>query len=120
MQIEFEMSDETITAILTGELDHHTVLSARADIDHAMQVYKAKNLILDFSGVSFADSSGIGMIMGRYNKVKEKGGCIMLCGCSVYIKKIFEMAGIFTIIEEAEERGQAMQYIKERGEENER
>lgn len=90
MQIEFEMSDDIITAILTGELDHHSALSIREDIDHAMQVYRAKNLILDFSSVSFADSSGIGMIMGRYKKVKEKDGCMMLCGCSVYMKRILK------------------------------
>lgn len=120
MQIEFELSDDIIAAILTGELDHHSTLCVRTDIDHAMEVYRAKHLVLDFSGVGFADSSGIGMIMGRYNKVKEKSGRIVLCGCSPYMKKILEMAGIFTIIPEASDRASAMQLLKERGEEDER
>lgn len=120
MQIEFELSDDIIAAILNGELDHHSTLCARADVDHAMEIYRAKHLVLDFSGVGFADSSGIGMIMGRYNKVKEKHGRIVLCGCSPYMRKILEMAGIFTIIAEADDRESAMRLIKERGEDDER
>lgn len=119
MQLEFELSDDIITAVLTGELDHHSATFVRQDIDSAMDIYKARNLILDFSKVGFVDSSGIGMIMGRYNKVKEKNGSIVLCGCSPYMKKILEMAGIFTIINEVPEKRSAIKYLKERGETDE-
>ena len=59
-------SEDTITAYLTGDIDHHSARNIREDIDAFIQMKKPYLLRLDFSGVSFMDSSGIGLIMGRY------------------------------------------------------
>lgn len=98
MQISFQMTDDILIASVCGELDHHSASTIRDEIDHTMDTFQCRNLILDFDGVTFMDSSGIGMVLGRYNKVKEKQGEIILAGCSEYVEKILSMAGIFTLI----------------------
>lgn len=96
--LDFKMKDDVLIVNIVGDLDHHQATQAREEIDKTIETFKSKNLIMDFSRVEFMDSSGIGVVMGRYNKVKEKGGEILIIGCSKYVKLILEMAGIFTII----------------------
>lgn len=96
--LDFKMKDDVLVADIAGDLDHHQAAQAREEIDKTIDTFKTKHLVLDFSKVEFMDSSGIGVVMGRYNKVKEKGGNIILIGCSKYVKLILEMAGIFTIV----------------------
>lgn len=101
MELNFDMTEDILIAKIGGELDHHNALVTREDIDKTMDVFHCRHLILDFSGVSFTDSSGIGMVMGRYNKVKAMGGSIYISGASQYVRRILEMAGIFTIVGES-------------------
>lgn len=96
--LDFQMKDDVLIVNIIGDLDHHQATQAREEIDKTIEVFKSRHLILDFSKVEFMDSSGIGVVMGRYNKVKEKNGEILITNCSKYIKLILEMAGIFTII----------------------
>ncbi|QIB69865.1 anti-sigma F factor antagonist [Aminipila butyrica] len=96
--LDFQMKDDVLIVSIVGDLDHHQATQAREEIDRTMDAFKSKNMILNFSKVEFMDSSGIGVVMGRYNKVKERGGEIRICGCSKYVRLILEMAGIFTII----------------------
>ena len=97
MQIEFEMTDDILIADLDGELDHHTSALIRDEIDKTVDAFHSKHLIFNFKKVSFMDSSGIGVIMGRYNKISELGGRLVITGCSEYIDRILDMAGIYTI-----------------------
>lgn len=99
MELSFTMTDDILIAGLTGELDHHSAGEARSALDSTVAAFNARWLVLDFSGVSFMDSSGVGVVMGRYNKMQERGGRVFLTGCSQYVKRILHMAGIFTIIE---------------------
>ncbi|QHI73329.1 anti-sigma F factor antagonist [Aminipila terrae] len=107
--LDFQMKDDVLIVSIVGDLDHHQATQAREEIDRTIEAFRSKNLILDFSKVEFMDSSGIGVVMGRYNKVKEKGGEILIIGCSKYVKLILEMAGIFTIIGCYEELGEALE-----------
>ena len=63
-----------IIAQIEGDLDHHSAAGIRADIDHAVRVSEITRLVLDFSRVTFMDSSGIGLVMGRYKLMTERGG----------------------------------------------
>jgi len=101
MHLDFSMTDDILMAHIWGELDHHGAKKAREGIDQTIDVFCSKHLVMDFSGVSFMDSSGIGVLMGRYKKVKDKGGKIYIAGCSEHVRKILEMAGIFTIIDQS-------------------
>jgi stage II sporulation protein AA (anti-sigma F factor antagonist) len=97
MQIEFEMTDDILIANLDGELDHHTSAVTREEIDKTVDAFHSKHLIFNFQKVTFMDSSGIGVIMGRYNKISQLGGRLVITGCNEYIDRILDMAGIYTI-----------------------
>lgn len=99
MEIIFDVIGDMLIAELLGEIDHHAADRARERIDKATDNYEAKNLIFDFSKVSFMDSSGIGMILGRYRRMGEQKGKIAITGCSQTIKNILNMAGVFSIID---------------------
>ena len=73
MEIIYEMTGDTLTAQLMGELDHHAAVKVRGDIDDTMDSYGAKNLIFDFSRVTFMDSAGIGVVLGRYKRLQAGG-----------------------------------------------
>ena len=104
-----------IPAIVT-ERQHvvigHIVAGVAAHVLPAHAPRAKKHIIMDFSGVSFVDSSGIGVIMGRYKKTAENGGITAICGCSEYLRSILYMAGIFTIVKEAKNKEDAVKLVK--------
>lgn len=103
MEINFYMTGDTLVASLSGEIDHYSAEKIRTDIDEEMRLYHATNLIIDFTEVTFMDSSGVGMVLGRYNKVKELGGKVVLRNASRLVKQILDMAGVFTLMKYKEE-----------------
>jgi len=92
--MHIEQSPDGITVRLTGEIDHHTARFMREQIDAAIDRSRPDTLYLDFSGVNFMDSSGIGLIMGRYRAVHLYGGALELVGLSPQIEKIIQLAGL--------------------------
>lgn len=99
MQSSFQVMDDILVAAAYGEIDHHTASKLRDEIDEAMLAFHCRHLVLDLSKVSFMDSSGIGVVFGRFKKIKKKGGTLYLTGCSDYIERILHMAGVFSVIE---------------------
>lgn len=99
MEIIFDVINETLIAELIGEVDHNGASKARERIDRALDNYKAKYLVFDFGKVTFMDSSGIGMVLGRYRKMGEKSGNLAICSCSKTMRSILNMAGVFSIID---------------------
>ena len=93
MPVSIQQKEGVMTVLLKGEIDHHTARSIREDIDELASRTKPGLLQLDFSGVSFMDSSGIGLVMGRYKLVKALGGQTKVVGASGHMKKIMIMAG---------------------------
>ncbi|MDD2362576.1 MAG: anti-sigma factor antagonist [Oscillospiraceae bacterium] len=94
MAVRIESSGEGMTAFLTGEIDHHTARQIRETVDAAVEKSKPKNLYLDFSEVGFMDSSGIGLIMGRFKLIQHYGGRLTVTGTSERIAKIISLAGL--------------------------
>ena len=94
MQIMYDAPAGELTVMLTGELDHHSAAPLRAEIDAAVYTHTPGTLILDFSGVSFMDSSGIGLIMGRYRILSPLGGEIILRDPPPHISRILRLAGM--------------------------
>lgn len=113
MQISFQKTDNILIASACGELDHHSAAAVREGIDKTMERFRCKHLILDFENVTFMDSSGIGVVLGRYKKVKNGDGILYLAGCSDYVKKILSMAGLFTIITHQETVADATNILKQ-------
>lgn len=88
---------------IKGEVDHHSAMPLRQAIDKSMKAFDCRNLILDFGGVEFMDSSGIGVVLGRYKKLNKSGGKIYISGCSSYIEKLLQMADVFSIVPKADD-----------------
>lgn len=100
MFLKFEEKEKMLVVYMTGELDHHSSETVRIKIDNKIDELGVKDVIFDFSGINFMDSSGIGVIIGRYRKVSEYGGKIAIVNLKPHIKRIFELGGLFKIIKE--------------------
>ena len=94
MSIEINVTGEVVTAYLCGELDHHTAREMREAIDGAIELNMPTLLILDFKDISFMDSSGIGLVMGRYRNLSKTGAQLHITGASPQIYKMLKLAGI--------------------------
>ena len=92
--VVFADENGELTARLSCELDHHTARRIRERIDERIFEMRPRRLILDFSSVGFMDSSGIGLILGRVECMKEVEGDVMLVGASPSQMKIFRLSGI--------------------------
>ena len=86
--------NQSIRVCLDGELDHHSAAIIRAGIDDAILLNRPKILILDFGNVTFMDSSGIGLVMGRYRLLKPLGGEIIMTNLPPNIEKVIRLAGL--------------------------
>lgn len=104
MSIRIQASGETVTAFLEGEIDHHTAEQMRDAIDAALMSGEAKLLILDFRDVTFMDSSGIGLVMGRYRQIRYNDGQLQIINTSPQIYKVMRIAGLerLAVIEKGE------------------
>lgn len=111
MEIIIDVIGETLIVELFGEIDHNQVAKGRDRIDHALDNYKTKNLIFDFSKVTFMDSSGIGMILGRYRKMGENTGNMAIVCCSKTVRNIMNMAGVFSIVDYFDTREEAIVFF---------
>lgn len=84
---------------VSEELDHHIAGQISKTIDVLIEKGNVKNIVFDFEGMTFMDSSGIGMVMGRYRKIRYFGGTVFVTGISAGIDRIFSMSGLYKIIQ---------------------
>ncbi|MBO4980149.1 MAG: anti-sigma factor antagonist [Clostridia bacterium] len=92
--IKEKRNGQTLTVTLKGEIDHHSAVKMRSGIDKLLEESRPSTLILDLGSIEFMDSSGLGLIMGRYKKMNELGGELIVCNPSDSILKIFRLAGL--------------------------
>lgn len=111
MELIYNTYKKIMVVELFGELDHHQAAKCRVDIDKAMENYSSKDLVLDFSKITFMDSAGIGVILGRYRKITEKGGNVVIASCSRQVRNILNLAGIFSIIRYTDTKEDAIEYL---------
>ena len=99
VELKFREEDSTLTAVLDGEIDHHSAGPLRERIDEAIIVFKPEKIVLDFSGITFMDSSGVGLIMGRYKTASLYGGKTFVKVGEGRIKNILLLSGLKTLVE---------------------
>ncbi len=99
MQINTEIIGNTLVAKLFGELDHHCCGEVRTAIDREIDKGRIKNLVFDLDGVSFMDSSGIGVILGRCKKINELEGRTLIIRARPQVDRVLELSGIKKILE---------------------
>lgn len=98
MYIGFEKKGDILIANLSGELDHNSAESVRVKVDDRIDKDNIIKVILNFSGVTFMDSSGIGAVVGRYKKICNRGGKLCITEVNKNVDKIFELAGLYKLI----------------------
>ena len=93
-----EFDGITLKIRLRGEIDHHTAAVVRVNMDELIRSRAPRVLAIDMSAVDFMDSSGLGLIMGRYNTMKEIGGGVTVADPNPATEKIMNLAGLERII----------------------
>ena len=95
----YEKNRDTLTVRLTGELDQRCAGQVRRELDELILDPRIKRLVFDMNELSFMDSSGIGLMIGRYKLMRRKGGTVAITRADKRVDKIFQMAGLYQIIE---------------------
>lgn len=103
MDTTYELQDRLLIIHLTNELDHHNAVGIRYTADLALEQGQSDSIVFDFKNTTFMDSSGIGVIMGRYKKVKERGGFVGVVGVGPGIHRILKISGMYKLVENLDE-----------------
>ncbi|MFA8437940.1 anti-sigma F factor antagonist [Pueribacillus sp. YX66] len=111
LNIKLERKQTVLLVRLEGELDHHTSEELRNKVEYELEENGVQHIILNLEALSFMDSSGIGVILGRYKQVKERQGEIIVCSISPQVKRLFDMSGLFKVIRLEENETNALQTL---------
>jgi len=98
MDIKNTMQNGVLTVSLQGELDHHGAVDVRRDIDALIDSARPKKVVLCLKDVYFCDSSGLGLIMGRYKKTAAMGAVLTVGDPSAAVERIMRLAGLDKLI----------------------
>ena len=96
--LKWKQSCDLLTVYLSGEIDHCAAERMKNEMEGLIKKTKEKTMILDFSDVTFMDSSGVGMLIGRYKTKSVYGGKIYACGLRAAVERLYRMAGLHRII----------------------
>lgn len=98
MRVRVEVKKRVMLATLMGELDHHAATQLRARLDRELTKHKIKTLIVDLSQVGFMDSSGVGLLIGRYRQMKLSGGQMCIVSSEKTVDKMLTVSGIRKLV----------------------
>lgn len=115
-RVHYEVHQNCLVVYVTDDLDHHAVLQLREYSDRLIEAGNIRHIIFDFTDVGFMDSSGIGLIMGRYKKVMFLGGRAAVTNVGDVVNRIFTLSGLYQIIERYDTVADALQGMKSRRE----
>ncbi|MDY5985490.1 STAS domain-containing protein [Sporofaciens sp. SGI.106] len=101
--MKYEVQENCLTIFLPQDVDHHNAEEIRRESDHLIEKNHIRYVIFDFADTGFMDSSGIGVIMGRYKKIYMLGGEVWAVHTSERMKKILAMSGVTKIMQILEE-----------------
>ena len=101
--MKYQVQENCLTVFLPQEVDHHNVEEIRKESDHLIARNHIRYVIFDFAESNFMDSSGIGVIMGRYRKICLLGGQVCAVHTSERMRKILTMSGVTKIMQIYEE-----------------
>lgn len=110
MKIAYIKKDKRLIFEIEEDIDECCVQKIRRRIDNEIQRYMPKEVIFDFSNVSFMDSAGIGLIIGRYKLINMIGGELKIANVNTQIQKIFEMSGLLRLIPVEQKNKKEVQY----------
>ena len=98
MKVDISSDRGAAVAVLSGEIDHHNAKSVRDELDRYIIAAQPRSLAIDMGRITFMDSSGIGLIMGRSKLMKECGGILEVRNPQPYIRRVLKLSGIERIV----------------------
>ncbi len=98
MNISTQIKQGVLVVRVEGELDMHVADEFRQKVDEALETGNIRHVILNLKGVTFVDSSGLGVILGRYKKISATGGRLLAAGVKPQVARVFELSGLLKII----------------------
>ena len=96
--ITFSCEEDVLTVFIERDIDHHTSQTLRSEIDRVIDLIPSKTVVLNFDAVDFMDSSGVGLIMGRYKRTAQMGKKLFVSGLNGRCRKLVELSGVFQIV----------------------
>ncbi|WP_139489247.1 anti-sigma F factor antagonist [Brevibacillus dissolubilis] len=108
LRIDMEVKNEVLVVRLQGELDHHTAEELRNKVDDVLKNEQIRHVVLSLASLEFMDSSGIGVILGRYKQISARSGEMVVCSINPTIYRIFEMSGLFKVIKFKDNEAEAL------------
>ncbi|OAB46350.1 anti-sigma F factor antagonist [Paenibacillus antarcticus] len=112
LQMEMEHHRQVLIVRFIGELDHHTADHVRMKLDDAIHSRQTDHIVLSLKDLQFMDSSGIGVILGRYKLIKSKGGKMAVCDATKPVFRLLEMSGLFKIMPIYESESDALSSLE--------
>lgn len=110
----FEEKNETLIIYLPGELDHHMAGVIREQTESLFVRKRIRDVIFDYTNTHFMDSSGIGLIMGRYREVRYLKGDIYIVGVNDKVSRILDISGLYRVAKRSENVDAALKDIQEK------
>jgi len=111
---DFTVRKRTLLIKFHSDIDHHNAVQIRMKADRLIERGDLRNVVFDFEEVHFMDSSGIGMIMGRYKQVIFHGGKIAACGVSNEVDRILKISGLYRVMDKFDSAEDAIEAISQR------
>jgi stage II sporulation protein AA (anti-sigma F factor antagonist) len=99
ISMQIRQQGDVLIARLGGELDHHTADKVKGHLEQQLAKGHTKHLVVNLAGMHFMDSSGLGVLIGRYKQIKQLGGQMKVSNVDPAIYRIIEMSGLFKIIQ---------------------
>ena len=112
MECVYVPAQKMLTLKLNDEIDESKTDKLRRKIDNEITRFLPRKVIFDFSDVSFMDSAGIGMLIGRYKVIKMLGGTLEIKNCNKQVYKVFELSGILKIIPIIEDEENLARFVE--------
>ena len=97
--LAYRMAGRDLIVGIDGDLDQAHAEGLRAELDGLIDQYRPERLVLDVQKLDFMDSSGIGMVIGRYKRMKRTGGTVALRGARGPVEKLFALSGLYQILD---------------------
>jgi len=111
--VSVQTNGEYMFVSLTGELDQSTTGQVKTRLMTTLAAHDVRHIVFNLKNLTFMDSSGIGIILGRYNQVKSLGGQVFVLGMNPTVNKVFHMAGLSQIITIIDDEKQITNMLEE-------
>ena len=111
MESNYFKEDKLLVFKITEEIDEHSVQMIRGKADYEIKRYMPKKIVFDFDSVTFMDSAGIGLIIGRYKLASMIGAKLEMKNLSNGVRKLFEMSGLLRLIPETKNKESSLNAI---------